>query len=195
MTTDVSVSGSPLTNWAGSHRYSAPQLHRPQTVAELCEVVAGSDHVRPLGSRHSFSDIADSPGALASLPHISVAGAVATGTHGSGDRVGSLASSVASLEYVAPDGQLRTAGRGDTDFEGQVVDMGALGIVTHVTLDIEPTFNMRQGVFLRLPWDVALSRLDTVTAAAYSVSMFTYWDEDEVAQVRRTCCAVPPPRR
>ena len=227
MTTDVPASGAPLTNWAGSHAYSAPRLHRPRSVAELSEVVAASEHVRPLGSRHSFSDLPDSVGglvstldlpqdfdldaarrqvrvsggmlygqvaprlqreewalaALASLPHISVAGAVATGTHGSGDRVGSLASSVASLEYVAADGRLRTVARGDTDFEGQVVAMGALGIATHVTLDVEPTYDIRQRVFLRLPWEVALSHLDAITAAAYSVSIFTNWDEDEVTQI------------
>ena len=70
---------------------------------------------------------------MASLPHISVAGAVATGTHGSGDRVGSLASAVAAVECVGADGETQSVARGDTDFEGWVVAVGALGVVTHVT--------------------------------------------------------------
>ena len=55
---------------------------------------------------------------LASLPHISVAGAVATATHGSGDRNGNLATAVAGLELVTSAGELVTAARGDADFDG-----------------------------------------------------------------------------
>lgn len=227
MAPDRSPDRAPLTNWAGSHTYSATHLHRPHSVAELGELVARAERVRPLGSRHSFSDLADTGGvlvstldlpkdldidaagrrvrvsggtlygelapelhrqgwalaALASLPHISVAGAVATGTHGSGDRVRSLAGAVASLEYVGPDGGQRTVSRGDDDFEGQVVALGALGIVTHLTLDIEPTFDIRQDVFLGLSWETVMADLDAITGAAYSVSLFTDWLGDEVAQV------------
>jgi len=84
---------------------------------------------------------------LASLPHISVAGAVATATHGSGDRNGNLATAVASLEIVTADGGILTARRGDADFDGMVVNLGALGMVSSLTLDIEPTFTVTQSVF------------------------------------------------
>ncbi|MGW9111636.1 FAD-binding protein [Microbacterium sp. NPDC055683] len=117
---------------------------------------------------------------LASLPHISIAGAVATGTHGSGDGVGTLSSAVAALEIVTPAGDVVRLSRGDADFAGAVVSLGALGIVTEVVLDIEPTFAVSQRVYERLPLDVALAEFDAVMGAAYSVSMFLRWTEPDV---------------
>jgi alditol oxidase len=122
-------------------------------------------------------------GNLASLPHISVAGAVATGTHGSGVGNGSLATAVASLDLVGPDGELRTVRRGDPDFEGSVVALGALGVVTSVTLDVEPTYEVRQDVFTGMSWDALASGLETVTSSAYSVSLFTRWGDAGIDQV------------
>ena len=112
---------------------------------------------------------------LASLPHISIAGAVATGTHGSGDRNGSLASAVAGLQYVDTAGDLREIRRGDPDFDASVVSLGLLGVVTQVTLDIEPTYEVRQHVFENLSWDAIHENFDAITSSAYSVSMFTDW--------------------
>ncbi|GAA3654784.1 FAD-binding protein [Microbacterium marinilacus] len=121
---------------------------------------------------------------LASLPHISVAGAVATGTHGSGDGVGTLSSAVAALELVTPGGEVLRLRRGDAAFDAAVVSLGALGIVTSLTLDIEPSFEVRQRVYERLPLETALAHLDAVTGAAYSVSLFLRWaDPDVVDQV------------
>lgn len=120
---------------------------------------------------------------LASLPHISVAGAIATATHGSGDANGNLATSVASLELVCADGSVRTLRRGSSaGFDGAVVGLGALGIVTRVTLDIEPHFELRQDVFEQLPWGSVLADFDAVTSSAYSVSLFTDWSGSTVAQ-------------
>ncbi|MEZ2391370.1 FAD-binding protein, partial [bacterium RCC_150] len=119
---------------------------------------------------------------LASLPHISVAGAVATATHGSGDKNGNLATAVAALELVTADGSILTAGRGDEDFEGMVVGLGAPGILTRLTLDIEPSFDICQEVFENLSWDLVLENFEQLTSAAYSVSLFTDWSEDTVAQ-------------
>ena len=214
-------------NWAGNYRYTAASIHRPRTLEEVQDVVAGASKIRALGSRHSFNAIADSPGSLisledldpgiridaaartvtvsggtrygtlaeklesngyalpnlASLPHISIAGAVATATHGSGDANGNLATSVAALEIVAADGTVHHLSRGSSpDFDGAVVALGALGIVTRVTLDIEPTFEVRQDVFEALPWDTVLGDFDAVTSSAYSVSLFTDWSGDAVAQ-------------
>lgn len=120
---------------------------------------------------------------LASLPHISVAGAVATGTHGSGDGLGSLAAAVAAVELVGPDGELRTVARGDAGFEGSVVALGALGIVTRLTLDVEPSYTMRQDVYTEMPWHVVESEFDAITSAADSVSLFTRLDHRGVLQV------------
>ncbi len=132
---------------------------------------------------------------LASLPHISVAGAVATGTHGSGDRNGNLARAVSGLELVTADGGLRTIAPADEEFDGAVVSLGALGIVSRITLDIEPTFDVRQDVFEGLDWSTLLDRYDAITARAYSVSVFTRWIGDDVGTVwlkSRTDAAAPP---
>jgi xylitol oxidase len=132
-------------------------------------------------------------GAMASLPHISVAGAVATGTHGSGDRTGSLASAVRALEMVAPDGSLRRLTRSDPDFVGSVVALGALGVVTRIELDVEPSYEVCQDVRTGLAWPVVESHFDEITAAAYSVSLFTRF-EDGVDQVwlKRRATQAPP---
>ncbi len=114
---------------------------------------------------------------LASLPHIAVAGAVATGTHGSGDNNGNLATSVAGLELVTSSGELVRVARGDADFDGIVVGLGAAGVVTHVTLDVEPGFEVRQWVFERLGWEALFQHFDEVMSAGYSVSVFTEWGE------------------
>jgi xylitol oxidase len=119
---------------------------------------------------------------LASLPHISVAGAVATATHGSGDGNGNLATAVAALELVTADGTVVTARRGDADFAGMVVGLGALGIVSRLTLDIEPSFEIAQSVFESLDWEQVLASFDDVTSSAYSVSLFTDWSGGTVGQ-------------
>ena len=120
---------------------------------------------------------------LASLPHISVAGAVATGTHGSGDRNGSLATAVAGLQLVTPDGELREIRRGDDDFAGMVVSLGSVGVVTTVTLDVVPRFEIRQDLFEHLPWTAVAEHFDAITSSAYSVSMFTDWNPTGPHQV------------
>lgn len=213
------------TNWAGHHTYAAATLHTPATVEELQDLVARTPRIRALGSRHSFNDLADSPGDLvslhglpggielgdgtvivpagrrygefvreldaagraihnlASLPHISVAGAIATGTHGSGDRNGTLSSAVTALELVGPDGELRQVRRGDPGFDATVVGLGAIGLVTKVTLETQPTFDVRQDVYEGLRWDDLLEGFDGVMSSAYSVSVFTRWTGEEVGTV------------
>jgi alditol oxidase len=114
-------------------------------------------------------------GNLASLPHISLAGAIATATHGSGDRSGNLATAVAGLELVTSDGSLRTLARADPDFAGAVVGLGATGVVTRVTLDAEPSYGLRQYVYEDLPWSSVERHLDEIARAGDSVSIFTRW--------------------
>jgi alditol oxidase len=213
------------TNWAGSYAYRARELHRPATVAELREILARAPRIRVLGSRHTFSDVADSDelvslealppdveisggtvsfGAalrygdlarileaeglalhnLASLPHTTVAGAVATATHGSGDGNGNLATAVAALELVTSTGETVSVRRGDADFDGMVVALGALGAVTRISLDVEPAYEVRQRVFEDVGWATLFEHYDTITAAGYSVSVFTLWGETSSVWVK-----------
>ncbi len=114
---------------------------------------------------------------LASLPHISVGGAIATATHGSGIGNGNLGTAVAALELITADGETVTYRRGDDDFDGVVVGLGALGVVTRVTLDVEPAYLVRQRVFEGLSWDAFDENLEDVFGGAYSVSVFTRFGE------------------
>ena len=114
-------------------------------------------------------------GNTASLPHISVAGAVATATHGSGDANGNLATAVAAMEIITSSGEVVAAARGGADFAGLVVGLGALGAVTRITLDVEPAYQVRQRVFEGLGWDALSEHFDEITSSGYSVSVFTRW--------------------
>lgn len=118
---------------------------------------------------------------MASLPHISVAGSVATGTHGSGNGNQSLAEVVRAVELVTADGETRVLSRGDDGFDGSVVSLGALGVVVTLTLDLVPDFTVSQHVFGELP--VAALDFDAVTSSAYSVSLFTDWRGSRFNQV------------
>jgi len=145
---------------------------------------------------------------LASLPHISVAGGTATATHGSGITNGNLATAVTALDLVTPDGQLHTLSRRTPNpkslaspnpeihrhpeprpdpnpdpFPGAVVHLGALGIVTAITLRVEPTFQVRQVVYENLSFDQLAQHFNRIVSAAYSVSLFTDWQHHRITQV------------
>ncbi|MFF3942486.1 FAD-binding protein [Streptomyces phaeofaciens] len=124
---------------------------------------------------------------MASLPHISVAGSVATGTHGSGVGNGPLAAPVREVEIVTADGSTVVVGRDDPRFGGAVTSLGALGVVTALTLDLEPGYEVEQHLFTELPLDGL--DFEAVAGAAYSVSLFTDWGAPGFRQVwlkRRT---------
>jgi xylitol oxidase len=216
-------------NWAGNYIYQAARLHRPATIEELQQLVAGGSKLKVLGTRHSFNDIADSPEDLislehlnrivaldrerrtvtieggvrygelcrylhgegyalhnlASLPHISVAGACATATHGSGETHGNLATTVAAMEIVTANGEVVVLSReahGEA-FQGAVVGLGGLGVITKLTLDIVPTFAMRQDVYENLPLARVEDHFDAIEASGYSVSLFTPWRDGNFNQV------------
>jgi xylitol oxidase len=208
-------------NWAGNVTYGARHIHRPTSVPDLRALVARSDRIRALGSRHSFTALPDSEGDLvqldglppeievdaddravsvgagcrygevaehlqragwalanlASLPHISVAGAVMTGTHGSGDANTTLSASVRALDVVGPDGDLTTLRRGDPGFDAGVVSLGVLGVVTRLVLDVEPTFEVTSTQFTGLDWETLDEHFEEIMGAAYSVSLFTRWGD------------------
>ncbi|GGF11234.1 D-arabinono-1,4-lactone oxidase [Subtercola lobariae] len=221
------MTSSAGVNWAGNYEFGAARVHSPRDVGEVQALVAGSPHVRALGTRHSFNDLADASadlislvdlppdisidedartvtlaagtryGTLAaalqqqgwalhnmgSLPHISVAGAISTATHGSGNRNGNLATAVSGLEFVTGRGELATVTRATPAFSGMVVSLGALGVITRLTLDIQPSFQMQQDVYVDVPWHALLESFDEITGAAYSVSLFTDWQGDSLAQL------------
>ncbi len=122
---------------------------------------------------------------LASLPHISIAGACATATHGSGVSNGNLATAVSGMELVTASGEVATLSRekdGDS-FAGAVVGLGGLGVVTKLTLDIQPTFEMGQRVYLNLPLESLRDDFDSIVESGYSVSLFADYQAKNVNQV------------
>jgi alditol oxidase len=208
-------------NWAGTVTFAASSLLRPRTVPEVQRMVASSPRIHALGTGHSFSVVADSPGGsqitlddlprsvevdgtarrarvsaavryselapaldkagfavpnLASLPHITVAGAVATGTHGSGNRNRCLAAAVHALDLVTASGEVITV----TDTDAAVVALGALGVVTSLTLDLVESFEVRQWVYDNLPLASLEDRFEEIFGSAYSVSAFTTWRDPGV---------------
>lgn len=216
-------------NWAGNYTYRAENLHEPKSAEEIPALVKKLEQQKPLGSRHCFNNIADSPlnqistrhlnkileinedaktvtveaGArygdfapeldrkgyalhnLASLPHISVAGACVTGTHGSGVKNGNLATAVARFEFVTPEGEVVALSRekDGEKFSGAVVNLGAIGLITQLTLDIQDTFSVRQDLFQELPLASLKEHFDEIMSSGYSVSLFTDWQNEQVSQV------------
>lgn len=202
-------------NWAENLAYTASAIHHPASVEDVQELVAGSRRVKALGTRHSFTAVADTPGIqislarlapdisvdssagtvsvsagtsygvlaaelnslghalenMGSLPQISVGGATATGTHGSGDTNGILSTAIAAIELVTADGSLRRVDRSDRDLAGLAVGLGAFGVITRLELDVQPAYLMRQDVYRDASWDLVLDSLDEVMASAYSVSL------------------------
>ncbi len=114
---------------------------------------------------------------LASLPHISVVGACATATHGSGERNGNLSTAVTAMEIVTYGGELLRLSRQENGdlFNAAVVHLGGLGVVTSITLDIHPTFLARQYVYEKLPLDTVRDHFDAIQDSRYSVSLFGDW--------------------
>ncbi len=121
---------------------------------------------------------------LASLPHISVVGACATGTHGSGVNNGNLATVISGIEFIDGTGELVRLFPADGDiFNGVIVNLGAVGIVTKVTLDIEPSYDVHQDVYLDLPLAELTDNFEDIVSSAYSVSLFTDYQNDNIYQV------------
>jgi alditol oxidase len=150
------------------------------TAASTARVAAGMPYAEVARRLHSKGHALAN---LASLPHVSVAGAIATATHGSGDANGNLATAVAALDMVTADGDLVSLSRGSDGFDGAVVGLGALGIVVSVTLDITPSYDVRQEVREDLPFEALAEHFSAVMSRAYSVSLFTRWREPRIDQV------------
>ncbi|RKL67990.1 FAD-binding protein [Salipaludibacillus neizhouensis] len=216
-------------NWAGNYKYSADELHIPENIEQIQQLVTRCNSMRVLGTRHSFNGIADHTENLislenfnqvlgldserrtvtveagikysdlcrylhrkgyalenmASLPHISVAGACATATHGSGDQNRGLATSVSAMEIVSSDGDVIefSRERSEEQMNGAVVGLGGAGVVTTLTLDVVPSYNIRQDVYENLALSHLKNHFDDIFSSAYSVSLFTDWKDETFNQV------------
>lgn len=216
-----------MKNWAGNIVFDAQQVVSPKSLSEAQQLISDSSKVRALGTRHSFSRIADAetildtrklpefveigadrtsvrvngsmtygrlvellaPSGLtlsnfASLPHISIAGAVATGTHGSGSANQNLAALVNAVQLITGTGELVEFARGEVGFDGAAVSLGALGLVTALSIDVEPAFMVSQSVYEELSIESLLDHFDAVFDSAYSVSAFTRWRDIEQLWVK-----------
>jgi xylitol oxidase len=120
---------------------------------------------------------------LASLPHISIAGSVATGTHGSGIKNKNLSNQVLAIDMVTAEGELRHIDRANPAFNALVVGLGLGGIVYQYELRIEPTFKVRQVIYPEIPLDVLQRNFDQIMGTAYSVSFFTDWGSEQVGNL------------
>jgi xylitol oxidase len=122
---------------------------------------------------------------LASLPHISVAGSITTATHGSGVGNGNLATAVTALEMVTPNSEVvhLSKDKDGENFLAAVVGLGALGLITKVTLHVEPTYQVRQNVYVQLPLAQLKENFDKIVSAGYSVSLFTDWQTENINEV------------
>ncbi len=172
----------------------ADSTHELLSVREMNQVVALDPAARTVTFEAGMSygqlcPVLDQKGFalhnLASLPHISVAGAAATATHGSGVRNGNLATAVSGLEFVTASGDVVHLSRvkDPATFPGALVNLGALGVVTKVTLDVQPTFQVRQDVYLNLPMSAVRDHFEEIAAAGYSVSLFTDWQNGTLSEV------------
>jgi alditol oxidase len=121
---------------------------------------------------------------LASLPHISVAGSIATATHGSGVKNGNLATAVSGLEFVTAKGEVvtLTKAKDGEQFLGAVVHLGGLGVVTKVTLEIQPTFQIKQDVYENLPFAELEKNFEAIMSSGYSVSLFSDWQKNVISE-------------
>ena len=207
------------TSWSGTVPYHFAAEHRPDDLDALRRLVTTTPRLRPVGTGHTFNDVADGAEAvaltafdtvevlddgaavrvgagltharlaeelaphglalanLASLPHLNVAGAVATATHGSGTRTGNLATQVRAVELVLASGDVLAVRRGDPDFPGVVVNLGVLGVVTALELDVVPAVDHRQVVLPDADVASLADRLADLHRLGRSVSVFTRWDD------------------
>jgi len=122
---------------------------------------------------------------LASLPHISVAGGCATGTHGSGVNNANLSSEVKAFELITAAGDTVNFSREKNSelFTGAVIHLGGLGVITKMTLAVQPTYQIRQYVYENLPMQQLEHHFEEIMSAGYSVSLFTLWRNRNIDEV------------
>lgn len=214
-----------LMNWGGNLRFQQNKVIAPNSIAEIAELIR-SKQLRPVGTLHSFSEVATGDGVLVSasglevqpeldsdrqlvrvgaatrygdlalyleangfalrnmgsLPHISLAGAAATGTHGSGDANPILSSSIHSFTFLNYEGNVARVDREHELFEACRLGLGSYGLWIEAELSVIPSFEMRQDVYRDIPWSHFLEDPMRLTSAGYSVSFFSKWGRDTIDQ-------------
>ncbi|OZC98735.1 FAD-linked oxidoreductase [Rhodococcus sp. 06-235-1A] len=124
---------------------------------------------------------------LGDIDEQSVAGAISTGTHGTGARFGGIATQVHALELMTADGQLMKCSRQENPdlFYAARIGLGALGIITRVTLDCVPAFALR-AVEEPSTLTATLAELDTTVAAVDHFEFYWFPHTDRVLTKRNT---------
>jgi L-gulonolactone oxidase len=121
----------------------------------------------------------------------SVAGAISTGTHGTGAGLPNISAQVEAVQVVAGDGTVHELDGGD-DLLAARVSVGALGVITEVTLRCVPLFTLR-GVDEPRPLAEVLDRLDELAEGARHFELFAF-PHTEVALTRTNEVVDEPPR-
>ena len=120
---------------------------------------------------------------MASLPHISIAGSISTGTHGSGIKNQNLANQVLSFDMVTAESEVRHIDRANPAFNALVIGLGLGGVVYQYELRVEESFQIRQVVYPEIPLDILQRNFDSIMGSAYSVSYFTDWSSSQVGNL------------
>jgi len=120
----------------------------------------------------------------ASLGEITVAGAMLTGTHGSGSNNPVLSDCVEGIEMVLESGEIFNISREDSDeFFGFVISLGALGVFTKLKLKIVESFSIKQFVYENIGIQSISENFDDVFDKSYSVSYFSNWKKNSTGQI------------
>ena len=121
---------------------------------------------------------------LASLGEISIAGAVMTGTHGSGSNNKVLSDSVVAIEMILSSGDKFVIDRKNfAQFSGFVVSFGALAVFTKLTLKIVRSFSVKQVVYENVPIQSVLENFNEIFDRPYSASYFSNWSPKNTGQI------------
>ena len=110
---------------------------------------------------------------VGSIDRQSVAGAISTATHGSAPRLGNLASGVRALRLVCADGSVKALSREREPelFSAARVSLGALGVITEVTLRVVPAFDLEE-IAEPLPLEEALARIPALVESEPFVKLW-----------------------
>ena len=124
---------------------------------------------------------------LGDIDEQSLAGAISTGTHGTGARFGGIATQVHALELMTADGLLVRCSRDENAelFDAARIGLGALGVITRVTLDCVPAFALR-AVEEPSTLTATLAELDATIAAVDHFEFYWFPHTDRVLTKRNT---------
>ncbi|MEV0606410.1 D-arabinono-1,4-lactone oxidase [Polymorphospora rubra] len=241
--TTASATGNTWSNWAGNQRATAASVLIPGSVDDVVAAVnaaaAAGQRIKPVGSGHSFTDIArtdarrvdlarlaglvsiDRPARLVTvragtrlralnellaehglaMPNLgdideqTIAGALATGTHGTGAGYGCLSTFVEALTLVTGTGTvLRCSARENPDvFAAARVGLGAVGVLVEVTLRCVDAFVLRAHE-RPAPLPAVLAELETYVAGNdhFEMYWFPYTDRVQVKTNNRVAADDQP---